>query len=225
MSEVRPSAAAVIAVSGERRSWDTERSSVVLTTFERRSALVSITCDSSSSRRRTAATSVSRPGTTRSCSASSTSRSVSAGTSTVPIRLPSTIRGTARRRESLSTQLSSMATEGSSRACAMRWPAALSEPSTLSPPSRRRAISADRSASRRRRSASSARERASPARVLTTPAATRNTTSATQFSPSAIESLPVGGMWKKFQASAPATAVGSPSQSPQLLATSRTARR
>ena len=81
-----PPAAAVIAVSGERRSCETERSTAVLTTFERRSALVSITCASSSSRLRAAATSVSSAGTTRSCSASSTLGSMSRGTSTVPTR-------------------------------------------------------------------------------------------------------------------------------------------
>ncbi len=49
-----PPAAAVIAVSGERRSCETERRSAVLTTFERRSACVSITCASRPSRRRAA---------------------------------------------------------------------------------------------------------------------------------------------------------------------------
>ena len=188
---------------------------MVFTTFERRSALVSITCDSSSSLLRTAATSVSRPGTTRSWSASSTSGSVLAGTSTVPIRLPSTIRGRARRRWSLSAHPSSIATEGRSNVLAMRWLAERSESSTLDPLRSTRASSADRSASLRRRSASSARLRAAPARLLVTVAATRKVTSATQFSPSAIVNRPVGGMWKKLKASALTTEVASPIHRPQ----------
>ena len=112
MSEASPPAAVVIAVSGERRSCDTERSTAVLTTFERRSALVSITCVSSSSRLRAAATSVSSAGSTRSCSASSTAGSVSRGTITVPTREPSTSSGSARRRSSESVQDSSIDTDG-----------------------------------------------------------------------------------------------------------------
>ena len=46
-------------------------------------------------------------------------------------------------------------------------------------------------------------------------AAIRKTASATQFSPSAIVNLPVGGMWKKFQAAAPMIAVSSPITRPQ----------
>jgi hypothetical protein len=98
VSDPNPAAAAVIAVRGERRSCDTERSTAVLTTLERRSAFVSITCASSSSRLRAAATSVSSAGSTRSCSASSTAGLVSRGTMTVPTREPSTSSGSARRR-------------------------------------------------------------------------------------------------------------------------------
>ena len=215
VSDPRPPAAAVIAVRGERRSWETERRIVVFTTFERRSAFVSITWDSSSSRLRTAATRVSSPGTTRSWSASSTAGSVLDGTSTVPMRLPSTISGSARRRWSLSTQPSSMATEGRSNVLAMRWLADRSDSSTLDPLSSTRASSADRSASFRRRSASSARLRAAPARLLVTVAATRKVTSATQLRSSAIVNRPVGGMWKKLKASALITAVPSPIHRPQ----------
>ena len=93
----------------------------------------------------------------------------------------------------------------------------------LSPPSSRRAISADRSASRLRRSASSARARAAPASELTTAAATRKTASATQFSPSAIVNSPVGGMWKKLNAAALSRAVKRPSQRPQYAETTSTA--
>ena len=96
VSEPSPAAAVVIAVSGERRSWDTERRTAVLTTFERRSAFVSITCVSSSSRLRAAATRVSSAGSTRSCRASSTAGSMSRGTMKVPTREPSTNRGSAR---------------------------------------------------------------------------------------------------------------------------------
>ena len=131
------------------------------------------------------------------------------------MRLPPTISGSARRRSSLSAQLSSIDTEGRSKARAIRWLAARSESSTLCPPSSSRASSADRSASWLRRSASSARARAAPASVLVTTAATRNTTSPSQFSLSAIVKRPVGGMWKKLNASALSTAVASPIQRPQ----------
>ena len=60
---------------------------------------------------------------------------------------------------------------------------------------------------------------------LATSAATKKTASATQFSPSAIVKRPVGGMWKKLNASAPPTAVTIPSHAPQIVATSSTASR
>ena len=213
----------MIAVSGERRSWETERSTAVLTTLERRSAFVSITCASSSSRLRAATTSVSSAGTTRSWSASSTGGSTSRGTSTVPTREPSTISGSARRRSSESAQASSIPTEARPKADATRWPALRSDASSSVPPSSRRAISAVRSASWRRVSASSARARAAPASPLITIAATKKTASATQFSPSAIVKRPVGGMWKKLKAAALRTAVSNPAHRPQKLDTNSTA--
>ena len=145
------------------------------------------------------------------------------GTSTVPIRFPSTISGTARRRGSLSTQVSSTDTDGRPYASAMRCATVRSDSSMLPPPSSRRAISAVRSASLRPRSASSALAVAVPDSVLTTRATTTNTASATQFSPSAMVNCPVGGMWKKLNASALRTAVSTPNQSPQRLETSSTA--
>ncbi len=183
-SEPSPAAAVVIAVSGERRSCETERSTAVLTTFERRSAFVSITCVSSSSRLRAAATSVSSAGSTRSCRASSTFGSMSRGTITVPTREPSTSSGSARWRSSESAQDSSIDTDGRSKVVATCRPAERSDSSRSAPPSRSRAISAVRSASRRRVSASSARARAASASALIATAAMKNTASATQFSPS-----------------------------------------
>ena len=82
--------AAVIDVSGERRSCDTARKIAFWTASLRRSALVSMSCASSSERRFAAATSVSSAGTTRSRIASSEARSVPLGTRTVPVRSPST---------------------------------------------------------------------------------------------------------------------------------------
>ena len=70
-----------------------------------------------------------------------------------------------------------------------------------------------------------ARARPASDSVDATTAATRNTTSATQFSASAIVNRPVGGMWKKLNASAAATLVARPSHSPQSVETSRTASR
>ena len=223
VSEVSPPAAVVIAVSGERRSCETERSTAVLTTFERRRAFVSITCVSSSSRLRAATTSVSSAGTTRSWSASSTAGSASRGTNTVPTREPSTISGSARRRSSESAQTSSTLTDARPNVDAIRWPAVRSDSSSSAPPSRMRAISAVRSASARRVSASSARARAAPASPLITAAATRKTPNANQFSPSAMVKPPVGGMWKKLNASALSSAVSRPNQRPKMLDTNSTA--
>ena len=59
--------------------------------------------------------------------------------------------------------------------------------------------------------------------MLATSAAMKKTTSATQFSPSEIVKRPVGGMWKKLNASALASAVAAPSQPPQTEETSSTA--
>jgi hypothetical protein len=56
-------------------------------------------------------------------------------------------------------------------------------------------------------------------------AAMRKTASATQFSPWATHRRPVGGMWKKLNATALATAVARPSQMPHADATSSTATR
>ena len=120
----RPRTAAVIAVSGERKSCDTARSNDFWTASLRLRAFVSISCDSSSARRLAAATSVWSAGTTRSRIAASDSGSASFGTSTVPIRLLSTTRGRALSREPLSIQLSSTLTDSSPNAAAIRRPAA-----------------------------------------------------------------------------------------------------
>ncbi len=53
----------------------------------------------------------------------------------------------------------------------------------------------------------------------------KKTASATQFSPSEIVKRPVGGMWKKLNASALASAVAAPSHPPQTDETSSTATR
>ena len=77
-------AAVRIAVSGERRSCETARSSAVLTTSERRSAAVSTTSRCSASRSIAAASMASSAGTTRSRRRSRTAGSRPAGTSSVP---------------------------------------------------------------------------------------------------------------------------------------------
>ena len=64
------------------------------------------------------------------------------------------------------------------------------------------------------------RARGRPRRPLdASTAATRKTTSATQFSASSIVKRPVGGMWKKLNASALTTLVPTPSAAPQTIAT------
>ena len=99
----------------------------------------------------------------------------------------------------------------------MRWPTTRSDSARLSPPSSTRAISAVRSASRRRRSASSVRERAVPARVEVTAETARKTARATQFCSSASVKLPVGGRWKKLKARALTIDVAAPSTKPPEL--------
>ena len=118
-----------------------------------------------------------------------------------------------------------MVADGSPSAMARRCETVGSASSRLDPRSRSRAISAARSASSRRSCASRVRVRARSASVLATTAVTKKTTSATQFSPSEIVKRPVGGMWKKLNASALATAVATPSQPPQSDDTSSTATR
>ena len=85
-SDAEPSAPAAvrIAVSGERRSCETARSSAVLSTSERRSALVSTTSRCSASRSTAAPRMASSAGTTRCCRRSRTAGGRPAGTSSVP---------------------------------------------------------------------------------------------------------------------------------------------
>ena len=200
-----------MAVSGDRRSWETARSTAVLITSLRRSASVSTTSAWRPSRSSAAASSASSDGTMRSCSRRSVVSGRSDGTSSVPIwRLPSR-RGKAIRLVPASTLDGSMAADGTSRVWARRRATSDSDGPRAPPWSSSRAISAARSASRRRSSASAARARASSEIELARIAAMRKTTSATQFSESAIVNRPVGGMWKKLKASALATAVATPS--------------
>ena len=109
------SPAAEIAVSGERRSWETARSSAVLTTSARRSDAVSTTPPSSSSRSSAALSSASSAGTTRSCSRRRLCSEVSAPTSSVPSRLVPSRSGNATLRSSPSTASISIAAELSSQ--------------------------------------------------------------------------------------------------------------
>ncbi len=85
-----------------------------------------------------------------------------------------------------------------------------------------RAISAARSASRRRSSASAARARARSATELASSATARNTPSATQFWPIATVNRPVGGMWKKLNASALTIDVIAPRTLPHAVETTST---
>ena len=95
----------------------------------------------------------------------------------------------------------------------------------LFPRSKRRAISAARSASRRRSSVSRARARVTSATELASPAATRNAISATQLLELRIVNWPTGGRWKKLNAAALHTAVAKPSHAPQMIDTTSTASR
>jgi hypothetical protein len=88
-----------------------------------------------------------------------------------------------------------------------------------------RAISAARSASRRRASASRARIRVTSATELARAATTRNATSATQLLESLIVNCPTGGRWKKLSAPALITAVATPSHAPHVIDTTSTAGR
>ena len=166
VGEAIASPAATIAVSGERRSCETARSSVVLTTSARRSARVSTTSPSRRSRSRPAASSASRLGTTRSCSRRSASSGSPAGTSSVPSWVVPSRSGNATRPSSPSTGASSIAADGRPSADASRCAAAGSDSDSSLPRSSSRAISAARSASRRRWSASVARARATCATEL-----------------------------------------------------------
>ena len=95
--EPTASPAAEMAVSGERRSCETARSSAVLTVSARRSAAVSTTPPSSPSRSSAALSSASSAGTTRSCSLRRLASEVSAPTSSVPSRLVPSRSGNATR--------------------------------------------------------------------------------------------------------------------------------
>ena len=137
----------VIAVSGERRSCETERSNVVLTTLLRRSALVSITCASSSSRRRAAPT----QRLERRDDAVAGARSSAAGVvlgghqHACPMRLAArrSAGAPARRCVGRRPRRARPTRAGRSNACAIRCPTRRAATSSrLSPPSRSRAISA-----------------------------------------------------------------------------------
>ena len=199
-----------IAVSGVRRSCETARRSAVLSTSLRRSARVSTTSASSASRSSAAASSASSAGTTRSW----TRPSVASGEACGQRRACAIWREPSRSGKHEPALVGLRLARARSRPTAA--PSAVREAlgrdvqrarAGRSPRSSVRDISAARSASRRRWSASSARLRAASASALATIAATRNTASATQFSPSAMVSRPVGGMWKKLNATAPRHAV------------------
>ena len=96
--EASASADVTIAVTGERRSCETARSTAVLISSERRSARVSTTSRVSVSRARPAASSASSAGRT-----AATSSSAACGTSSVPSRSPSRASGIAAERSSAPT--------------------------------------------------------------------------------------------------------------------------
>ena len=117
------------------------------------------------------------------------------------------------------------------RAGAARTPArAARRPPAASPPAARRAAAAapsrrDRSASWRRSSASSARRGATSVSERRPRPRGRRRSARPSSRRSAIVKRPVGGMWKKLNASALATAVASASQTPQTEATTSTTTR
>jgi len=185
--------AAEMAVSGERKSWETARSSAVLTVSARRSAAVSTTPLSSPSRSSAALSSASSAGTTRSCSRRSLASEVSAPTTSVPSRLVPSRSGNAIVRSSASTESIWIAAEPSSSVCASLAAAVGSASARLFPRSSSLAISAARSASRRRSCASRVRARVTSATELASAATTTNAPSATQLLESWSVKRPSGG--------------------------------
>ena len=141
--------AARIAVSGERRSWLTARSSAVLTTSLRRRACVSMTSVRARRVQGGREHELSSAGSRAPAGARSAPRGPAGRTSVPSWRRPSR-RGNTRRRSSASTGASSIDADGSCSARARRCAAARSDAARSSPPSSSRAISAERSASRRR---------------------------------------------------------------------------
>ena len=180
-AEATASPAAEIAVKGERRSWETARSSAVLTTSARRSDAVSTTPPSSASRSSAALSSASSAGTTRSCSLRRLCSEASDPTSSVPNRRVPSRSGNATLRSPPSMLSSSIAAEVRPSVAASRAPAVASASFRLFPRSSSLAISAARSASRLRSSVSRARERVTSATELASAAATRKAISATQL--------------------------------------------
>ena len=120
LGECSASAVVRIAVSGERRSCETERSSAVLITSLRRSAAVSTTSACSASRSSAAASSASSAGAIRTCTRRSTGSGAPAGSTSVPIwRVPS---------RSAKTTLRSPASTARSSIAALREAQRLGEP-------------------------------------------------------------------------------------------------
>ena len=181
VGERTASPAAMIVVSGVRRSWETARSSAVLRTSECRSAWVSTTSRCRRSRSSAAASSASSEGTTRSVSRCRAPSSRSPGTSRAADPAAPTWSGIDSDSPSCSATPVSIDAKRSSSAAASCRDARGSASSTLAPPSSVRAIAAARSASSRRRCASVARARATPATVDAITAAARKTPSTTQF--------------------------------------------
>jgi len=133
--------------------------------------------------------------------------------------------GRAMRRGPGSTPPRSIDADGEPSASAMRRAVWARPSSSASSSSSTRAISAARSASRRRAWASAARLRATSEIALVTIATTRKVLSATQFSLCAIVKRPVGGMWNQLKAAALSRAAPMPSPIPQVVAATSTTRR
>ena len=156
-----PPAAAVIAVSGERRSWETERRSAVFTTF---AAPQRLGLDHLRLELLPPARGGHQGLETRNHAVLERVEHLGLGVPRAPARCRSGCRprsgeapGGARRCPPSRARPTRKAARRPARSAGST---ALSESSRLDPPRSRRAISADRSASRRRRSASSARARA-----------------------------------------------------------------
>ena len=220
----RLSAAARIAVSGERRSWLTERRTAVLAASLRLNVSASSALARSRSRSRATARSEASAG--RSRAAVPGSMAAPAGRNSLPTCLLPAWRSRAdsfapgRRRESSSIRPpTTPKARAASSAMTAIW---LGTSSACSSAAEARASTL---ASRSRCSASAARRRARAASSLTTIAVKRYTASATQFSDSRSEKVCVGGRKNQLKASMLSTDTPTASVSPKRTATGKTAKR
>ena len=217
-------AAVTIAVSGERRSCDTARSSAVFTTSLRRSAAVSTTSASSASRSRAAR----EQRLERRDDA--LLQPPQPGLGRVGRDQERAERGRAvaqrerRRRRSVGGDL--VERDRGRRPARAPGPAAAPRPAAPSAGRPRAAAAAPSPPRGRPRGGARPPPPRAPGRGRRpnwrASATARNTPSATQFWPIAIVNRPVGGMWKKLNASALATDVTAPRTLPHAVETRST---